>query len=91
MKSLHNRNRILGEGEQCKKCRQPMQRRSHEAITEKQLSKPYYYSEWDVCVNKGCRMIQHYDKYKVWNKNDMSTFLKSKEQEENLLELVRNF
>ena len=91
MKSLPNRNRILGKGEVCKKCGEVMQHRAHEAITEKQLNKPYYYSEWDVCVSKGCRMVQHYDKYKVWNKNDMATILKSKEQEDNLLELMRNF
>jgi ssDNA-binding Zn-finger/Zn-ribbon topoisomerase 1 len=82
---------VIGTGEQCAKCKQVMQRRKHKFLTEKQQNAPYYFSEWDVCVNYKCRMLQHYDKYKVYNNNDMSIYLKSKEEENNLLNLMKTF
>ena len=83
--------KVLGKGEQCPKCKEIMQRRAHEYLTEKQKNAPYHFSEWDVCINYRCKHMQHYDKYKIYHNNDMSIYLKSKESEEDLLSLMRNF
>ena len=76
-KKESNKVEILPSEESCKKCNQPMQRRKHRSITEKQLNKAFYYSEWDYC--KPCGFLQHYDKYKVMNNNSEATYLKEKE------------
>jgi hypothetical protein len=52
----------------CPNCSTPFQRRKHTEITPKLLSKIYYFSEWDVCPN--CSFVQHYEKYKVFNKKE---------------------
>lgn len=83
--------KVIGQGEECKKCKQVMQRRAHEYLTDKQQKAPYHFSEWDVCLNYKCNHLQHYDKFKVHHNNDMDIYLKSKEQENNLLELMRTF
>ncbi len=67
MKKLENRTKVIGLFEECKKCGTQMERRQHEQITAKQLSKTYYYSEWDVCQNKDCKALFHYEKFKVFN------------------------
>lgn len=82
---------ILGQGKSCPKCKEVMQRRGHKYLTEKQQKAPYHFSEWDVCINYQCRHTQHYDEHKVYHNNDMSIYMKAKEDENNLLELVRNF
>lgn len=81
---------IIGIGLPCDKCGKEMQRRAHKYLTEKQKSSPYYFSEWDVCVS-GCNFMKHYDKYKVYNKNDMSTYMQLKEEEGNLISFIRRF
>lgn len=65
---------ILSEGNRCVKCQQPMQRRRHREIGDKQLNKAYYFSEWDYCP--ACKHVQHYDKFKVFNKNDKAKRVK---------------
>lgn len=82
---------ILGKGEICPKCKNTMQRRGHKYLTDKQKKQPFYFSEWDVCVSYPCRNVQHYEKYKVWNSNDMPMYIKSKEEQSNLLDIMRNF
>ena len=82
---------IIGIGEECPKCRNRMQRRGHKYLTDKQKRQPFYFSEWDVCVTYPCRHLQHYDKYKVYNNNNMAIYSKSKEEESNLLNLMRTF
>lgn len=80
---------VLGTGEVCRRCKQVTQRRGHRFLTEKQQQAPYHFSEWDVCLNYKCNMIQMYEQYKVWHKNDISTYLKSKEQERQLFEILK--
>lgn len=63
-----NKYNILDKGENlCSKCSAPMQRREWKILSEKRISQPYYFSEWDVCLD--CGMIQMYEKFKVFNKN----------------------
>lgn len=49
----------------CMKCNGFFERRSHAKITDKELRKAYYFSEWDYC--RYCQHVQHYDEYKVYN------------------------
>lgn len=56
-----------------------MERRSHKAITKKELSQPYFFSEWDYCPN--CHFIQHYEQYKV-RKGDQTGRLATPRQTE---------
>lgn len=83
--------KVIGLGGICKKCKQVMQRRGHEFLTEKQQQSPYHFSEWDVCINYKCRHLQHYDEFKIYHNNDMNTYIKLKEEECDLLELIRTF
>lgn len=54
---------IIDRINECPKCNQLMERRKHKVIGEKQLTKTYYFSEWDFC--KSCNHVQHYEEYKV--------------------------
>ena len=49
----------------CKECGEEMERRSHNKIYPKLLRKPYYFTEWDYCEK--CKLVQHYEKYKIKN------------------------
>ena len=51
----------------CPKCSQEMELRFHKPSETAYLLKPYYFSEWDYC--KACRHVQHYENYKVYNKD----------------------
>lgn len=84
-----SKNNILGWGNKCPKCEQKMQRREHRFLGKKQKEAPYFYSKWDYCL--GCWHVQHYEEFKVWNKNDIAIYAKSKDEESNLLNLMRNF
>src|SRR5258706_1939745 len=53
--------RVKGSSEKCPRCRSIMQRREHTTIPQ---NKPYYFSEWDYCIN--CGYLQHYEKFKVF-------------------------
>ncbi len=69
-KKLANQTNIKGMFEKCKKCDNLMERREHKEITEKQLSKYYYFSEWDYChpYKGGCGNVQLYEKFKIVNR-----------------------
>ena len=83
MKSVY-----IGKGLPCPKCDKLMHTKKHPQITQKELSKLYYYSQWDVCHD--CKHLQHYEEYKVLNK-DMKSYLEFKKEENNLLNLMKNF
>lgn len=83
--------KVIGQGGICNRCKQVMQRRSHQYLTDKQQKAPYHFSEWDVCINYKCNNVQHYNQFKVYHNDDISTYMKLKEQENNLLELMRTF
>ncbi len=68
----------------CPNCNINYTRRTHGQISEKRKRQPYYFSEWDYC--KQCRRTQTYEKYKVWNRNEMSEFIKGKEEMDSLFE-----
>jgi len=51
----------------CPKCSSLMEHREHDFITERHLEAPYYFKEWDYCVE--CGFLQHDEKYKVTNNN----------------------
>lgn len=65
-----------------------MERRSHILITPKELSKSYYYTEWDVCPP--CKHVQHYDKYKIMNKNEKSEYLRHRGEIKEMDSLFKN-
>lgn len=69
---------VLHEGENCPKCRKPMQRREHKQILEKQKNAPYYFKEWDYCTS--CNHLQHYEWAKVMNNNDSARMFKMKKE-----------
>lgn len=54
-----------GDGGQCNKCSNIMERRKRIKIPE---NKHYYFSEWDYCVT--CANVKHYEKYKVYLDDD---------------------
>lgn len=58
---------ILNRINECPKCNQLMERRKHRTIGEKQLTKTFYFSEWDYC--KPCNHVQFYEEYKVFAKD----------------------
>jgi hypothetical protein len=62
-------------GENCPKCKMPMDRRRHGSGETKHLAKKYYYSEWDVCTR--CKHIQHYERFKVFPTAPIAPFVKS--------------
>lgn len=47
----------------CKVCRGEMFTKKHSKITSKELSRNYYFSQWDYCIP--CKRVQHYERYKV--------------------------
>lgn len=49
---------IIGFGNECPKCSEPMQRRKHRA----QPDKTFFYSQWDYCIP--CKHVQHYEEFK---------------------------
>lgn len=88
---LRNSVEVIGYDKQCPKCNQKLQVRTHKYLTEKQKRAPFFYEKWYACINHDCYYQLNLEEDKVFNKNDMATYLKSKEQESNLLDLMRNF
>ena len=52
--------------ENCPKCSCDFTKREHAQITEKQLKRPYYFSQWLYC--KSCGYMKMEEKYKVFNR-----------------------
>lgn len=50
----------------CPECNQKMERVKDKPLTSKRKKQKYYFTEWDVCRN--CDFVQHYEKFKVFNK-----------------------
>jgi len=82
MKVKKYKVKIIGNGEECKNCNILMQRREHSEITHKIRQMSYYFSEWDYCSN--CKHVQHYEKFKVFNKTEKGNIAKYLE-EQNML------
>jgi hypothetical protein len=61
---------VLDSGEDCPKCKEPMQRREHKNILEKQKNALYYFREWDYCLR--CSHLQHYNHFKVVNSRKLA-------------------
>jgi hypothetical protein len=72
----------------CPKCKQLMQRRSHSFLTTKILKQPFYFKEWDYC--RGCKHLQHYEEFKVWNSNEMSEYVQMIEEKQEIDSLFKN-
>lgn len=68
---------INNQGEQCPKCLIRMQRRGHRN-NNTHKNKQYYFSEWDYCTK--CNHVQHYEKYKVFNKENYAYGYSIKEE-----------
>lgn len=58
MKERRLRYKIRGQGKECPKCRERMERREH----GEEPKKTWYFTEWDYC--KKCKHVQHYDEFK---------------------------
>jgi len=54
---------LLGPGEKCKKCNNPMHRFTHKPEWKPSENQYYFYSYWDKCFR--CNILQHYEKAKV--------------------------
>lgn len=63
-----NKAIIIGIGNECPKCKDPMDRRSHP--NHWKPKKSYFYTKWDMC--KKCKHIQHYEEFKsdTWKENE---------------------
>lgn len=56
----------------CPKCNQEMELRKREFLTDKDLAKPYFFTQWFYC--KPCRYIKNLDECKILN--NTSQYLK---------------
>lgn len=72
----------------CPKCGVLMQRRSHSFLTTKILKQPFYFKEWDYC--RGCKHLQHYEGYKVFNTQQMVDYFVQLEDEQEIDSLFKN-
>ena len=65
---LERKNRVeSNNGPNCPRCNKPMMTYRHKQITEKELAKKYYYSEWYRCWNDKCRTdVVTLDEFKVY-------------------------
>lgn len=80
------RYKVLGQGKPCPKCKNPMENRTHKEIDQRVLFQPFYFTEWDYCRN--CNHVQHYEHFKRWNNTDKSTYMQSKEVEDEQLSFL---
>jgi len=46
---------VPGDGDPCPRCGQPTQIREHKVINERELARPFYYSQWFNCTNASCK------------------------------------
>lgn len=49
----------------CPKCHKPMVLRKHRKLTDKDLKKPYIFSQWFYCPH--CHYIKHFEDNKIFN------------------------
>ncbi len=65
--SKSNKAIVVGIGNLCPKCGDPMERRKH----KKRPKSEYFFTEWDYC--KPCGHVQHYEKYRssVWQEHEL--------------------
>lgn len=61
--SVRKRHKLPG-GNDCPKCKRPMQRFKHGPSWKPKARQPYFFAYWDIC--KPCRHIQMYEKAKVF-------------------------
>lgn len=72
---------VIGKGVECPRCGQPMQTREHNGLKDRQLNQPYYYKQWDCCMNRDCKTTLVMDEaFKVWNNNSKARSLKAIEE-----------
>jgi hypothetical protein len=70
MAKERNRRIVTAHGPPCPRCRQPMEVREHERITEKELHRPFYYSRWFNCTNRQCKTTLVMPEFRVFNEKD---------------------
>lgn len=58
-----SRSIIVGKGQACPKCGQPMQRLAHPPDWRPKPDAPYHFAYWDRC--SPCMRLQHYEDAKV--------------------------
>jgi len=60
--------KIVGcDGPSCPQCDYPTEIREHVRVTENELAKPFYYSRWYICRNRGCTTTTiMLEEFKVW-------------------------
>lgn len=64
---------VLGKGNACPKCKEPMQRRGHNNPLEIQAHEFWY---WDYC--RDCRHVQHYSEARFLPDKTIKTVYKPK-------------
>ena len=84
------KSKVIGaSNNHCKKCNKRLYWKEHPKITKKELSRPYYFSKWEYCLN-GCKAVWHHEEFKVWNKNDKALELKNYEEINEQVSFLRN-
>ena len=75
--------KIKGNGNNCPKCSNPMQRREH---TDKYdfKARAYYFKEWDYCLQ--CKHLQHYEEFKV--NNERGHYMEEEEEQLSFLNKI---
>jgi hypothetical protein len=69
VKSRANTGQRIGAGVPCINCGEITELRYHKEITERELSRPFYYSQWYKCTDPSCKTtIFMEEKDKVINK-----------------------
>lgn len=79
-KGQRNLLKLPGKGKECPRCGEKSEWRAHREITNKELSRPFYYERWYSCQNRDCKTTIFMDEEdRVYTKN---VTRKMREQEE---------
>jgi hypothetical protein len=66
----HKKHWVVGKGIECHRCGEVTEERAHITITDKELSRPFYYARWYNCNNPKCATtLIMKDEDRVYNNN----------------------
>jgi hypothetical protein len=76
------KSRSLGiSDKRCHRCNEHLEAREHTALTDKQLTQPFYYRRWFQCVNDQCSTtLVMFEEDKVVNKNAAAKISKTAQE-----------
>lgn len=81
-------------GNNCKHCSYPLVWKEHKEITQKQLRGPFYFKQWESCIN--CHAVFTHEKDKVYKnagakKQFMNNHHRYMQQQEERQQLISFF